>query len=470
MPSLSQGGYSAGAFHSLVVSWQGELLAWGNNSFGQVGDGSVVDRDRPVQLLRAGIAAVAAGKAHSLAVTERGEVLAWGSNENNLLGTGGTEKQLVPARVIESGIRAVSAGFKHSLALTDDGEVLAWGSNEYGQLGPHGPGIHSSPLRVPLPGRVKAISAGWYHSLALLENGAVYTWGFNTPDRTGFRNTGQPTAVLLRGIESISAGGVHSLALTETGIALAWGGGEKGQIGDGQLSKQTTPVPIADHIQHVAAGGYHSLAVDLENHVLVWGFHAYGLPGTGGEDPWRVELRPQIVPLDVDTFAVFSVSAGGGHSLAVSYDGEIFSWGGNSSGQVGDRTREDRELPKMIIGTGFVKLRSHEEMVDSMMKNNAKAVDDDDAEASRSRPGSGRCLSAAGAAVVGRAASGPPQLLLRAAGVSGGQRALLMTLQAEARPASAAAHAAARARWHARAVVVAFAARNAAFERLNGAL
>jgi len=114
-------------------------------------------------------------------------------------------------------------------------------------------------------------------------------------------------------------------------------------------------------------------------------------------------------------------------SKMVSYDGEIFSWGGNSSGQVGDRTREDRELPKMIIGTGFVKLRSHEEMVDSMMKNNAKAVDDDDAEASRSRPGSGRCLSAAGAAVVGRVASGPPQLLLRAAGVSGGQRALLRT-------------------------------------------
>merc|ERR1712232_508735 len=98
--------------------------------------------------------------------------------------------------------------------------------------------------------------------------------------------------------------------------------------------------------------------------------------------------------------------------------GEIYVWGGNSSGQVGDCTRADRELPKMILGTGTVKLRSNKEVIDKLMQN-CPPVDDGSEAGLSSRPSSGGQFAAVGAAVVGSTNLGPPQLMLRAAGVSG---------------------------------------------------
>ncbi|CAK0818604.1 unnamed protein product, partial [Prorocentrum cordatum] len=212
--------FSAGAAHNLVVTTRYELVAWGDNGEGQLGDGTTEDRLRPELILSGGVQAVAAGRHHSLALTEDGELMAWGCNEDGLLGVGVARRQLTPGRLIAEdggrlrGIRSMAAGWKHSLALTEQGEVLSWGANDYGQLGSGSSEPRRTPGRVQLRGRARAVAAGWYHSVALLESGEVWTWGFNTPSESSFRPLASPTLVIPSGIESVAAGGCHTVALS----------------------------------------------------------------------------------------------------------------------------------------------------------------------------------------------------------------------------------------------------------------
>eukprot|EP00405_Crypthecodinium_cohnii_P037205 CAMPEP_0206547556 /NCGR_PEP_ID=MMETSP0325_2-20121206/13363_1 /ASSEMBLY_ACC=CAM_ASM_000347 /TAXON_ID=2866 /ORGANISM="Crypthecodinium cohnii, Strain Seligo" /LENGTH=525 /DNA_ID=CAMNT_0054046877 /DNA_START=655 /DNA_END=2229 /DNA_ORIENTATION=+ len=390
MPPIYQGHLSAGASHSLLATAKGELLAWGLNGHGQVGDGTVVDRDRPVQILPGGVRAVAGGKAHSLAVTVEGELWAWGCNENGFLGTGWTEKQLTPVRLLEGNIQSVAAGARHSLALTEYGEVLGWGLNDYGQVGVDSKGLVAKPTKVELPLAATAIAAGWYHSLALLENGSVYAWGFNSTEGASFRSSYQPVRVILRSIASIAAGGVHSLALTTGGIVLAWGGNEKCQLGDGTTTRQSIPVPVADKITHIDAGAYHSVAVrDDDQALLTWGWFLQAENKYGQNGAWVVQPTPRMVPMDPASYSFWSCCAGDGHCLAVSMYGEVFAWGGNCSGQVGDRSKTDRLLPWTLFATGTMKLRSNQEILSQLMDGSPKAVDDALEEGSRPTSRSG---------------------------------------------------------------------------------
>ena len=116
----------------LAVKKDGTVWAWGDNYFGQLGDGTTQRRDTPVKVSGlAGVAAVAAGSGHSLAVKKDGTVWAWGSNVSGELGDGTTQNRRTPVPV--SGLTdvvAVAAGYHHSLALKSDGSVWMWGYNE----------------------------------------------------------------------------------------------------------------------------------------------------------------------------------------------------------------------------------------------------------------------------------------------------------------------------------------------------
>jgi alpha-tubulin suppressor-like RCC1 family protein len=184
---------SAGSGHGLAFTTTGRLYAWGYNGDGELGDGTTANADIPVRVkLPKGtkVSLIAAGEGHSLARTTAGRVLAWGDGTDGDLGNGATTGSLTPVRVkLPSGItvRALFGGCAMSLALTSKGAVLAWGDNSFGALG-NGTTTNSAvPVRVKLPRGTKAtaVAAGCTHNLALTASGHVLAWGYNGQGELG---------------------------------------------------------------------------------------------------------------------------------------------------------------------------------------------------------------------------------------------------------------------------------------------
>lgn len=235
----------AGQAHACLVTAGGGLRCWGNNGYGQLGDGSSTTRLKAVAVT--GVDAVrifSAGGSHTCAVTSGGGVTCWGSNESGQLGTGGSFYESTPAEVVGLGsVRAVSAGADHTCAVTSDGGVMCWGSNESGQLGDDSGIDQATPVVVAGLGSVQAISAGGNHTCAVTSDGGVSCWGSNKSGQLGDGtriNRSTPVEVARLGsVQAISAGGNHTCAVIGDRSVSCWGNNESGQLGNG---KMTVPV------------------------------------------------------------------------------------------------------------------------------------------------------------------------------------------------------------------------------------
>jgi alpha-tubulin suppressor-like RCC1 family protein len=237
----------------------------------------------------------------------------------------------------------------------------AWGSNSYGQLGHNTATTVSTSSPVSIIGGFTdwvQLAAGYRHSIGLRANRTIWVWGSNAGGALGDNtstNKSSPVTVLggFTDWAQVSAGGSFSLGVRANGTLWAWGSSSLGNLGDGTTINKSSPVLVAggftDWIQ-ASAGMAHSLGVRANGTLYAWGANATTQAGVLGDNTISPKSSPSLV---VGSFTDwFQASASRGHSLGIRGTGILYSWGINSSGQLGDNTSTSKSSPVSVVG-GF---------------------------------------------------------------------------------------------------------------------
>ena len=338
--------------------------AWGSNAAGQLGNGSTTDNHYPTLFnLPSGITitAVAAGYQHNLAIGSNNQLYAWGRNNEGEFGNGTTTSSNNPVAISSPffglPIIAVAAGYHHSLTIRSDGLLYAWGDNPDGELGNGSTTQSTTPTNVKTPPQtgITAIAAGKLHNLAIGNDGKLYAWGYNGDGELGNGTTTNGLTPIVVSLPNgaiptaIAAGGSHSLAIGSDGNLYAWGGNAAGQLGNGSTTNSLTPIlvslPVGVAPIAIAAGYQHSLAIGSDGNLYAWGYNADGELGNSttvqSPTPVVVSLPAGVIPINI--------SAGYQHSLAIGSDGKLYAWGNNSNGQLGDGSTVNSTTPVLAI-------------------------------------------------------------------------------------------------------------------------
>ncbi|MHC4497950.1 MAG: RCC1 domain-containing protein, partial [Planctomycetota bacterium] len=364
---------SGGEHHTLIADDTEDKHAWGCgwNIYGQLGDGTAEAKSLPVRVCS---------------------------------GEQGDHDWL-------QGIEAVGAGYVHSLALDANHTVWAWGYNYDGELG-NGEFFTAHPYcekdavqvhrgeQEPYPPsynrleRIVAVAAArsGVHSIALESNGHVWTWGYDGSGRLGNGgsniSTNVPTQVVkgeqnagdpcLTNIIAISGGESHTMALEEfvpgdadlKGRVYTWGSGSYGKLGHGSGVSSSVPVvvhsgqqglePNLVNIVAVSAGWYHSIALEkyvagdpnYKGRVYAWGSNGGGQlgdPDTSSSTSSPVVVHSGEQGIDPNLVNIVQIGAGDGHSMALDVNGNVWTWGANWCGQLGDGSEDSNQMPVKVV-------------------------------------------------------------------------------------------------------------------------
>jgi len=357
---------AAGRAHSCAVEVSGNVLCWGRNEEGALGNGSTVQSESPVAVRDLGQATdVAVGgnevgwQSHSCAIRAPNEVWCWGFNQFGQLGDGSTTSRTTPVAV--AGITApssIAVGDLHTCVVRIlDGRALCWGSNARGQVGDGTTDDRTEPVLVPGVSGVVHVAAGSTHSCARTQAGAVYCWGGNDDGQLGDGTTDDrpmPTRVGGTGrVLDVAASRGHTCVVREydtPGEAYCWGANGVGQLGDGTREGRSTPVRVEglEGALQIGTGATQTCARLDTGEVWCWGSNAFGQLGDGTTTD---RLTPGPV-LHIDD--AVDLSVGNSHSCAVRASGEVWCWGRNQFGRLGDGTTVDRTEPVPVSGVGGV--------------------------------------------------------------------------------------------------------------------
>ncbi len=180
---------SAGGHHTTAIKNNGTLWSWGKNYYGQLGDGTTINQSSPVQEAThaADWVQVSAGGNYTAAIKNNGTLWSWGNNSYGELGDGTTTRQNSPVQEATHGTDwvQVSAGYFHTAAIKSGGTLWSWGDNGFGQLGDGTNASSYKPIPVNDDSNWQQISAGYYHTTAIKSDGTLWSWGRNSEGQLG---------------------------------------------------------------------------------------------------------------------------------------------------------------------------------------------------------------------------------------------------------------------------------------------
>jgi alpha-tubulin suppressor-like RCC1 family protein len=308
-PEISYTTISAGGNFACGVAIDQNLYCWGNNLFGQLGNGLRTSGSTPAlaSVKSERFTTVSAGERHACALNLVGTAYCWGSDSKGQLGdyrdlNNLTLHSTTPIPVADTALsfKAISAGETHTCAVTQTGIAYCWGSNAAGQLG-NGQKIDSDiPVQVSGANTFIAIAAGGAHTCGVTTSGNMLCWGNNADGQVG-KGVANDTVLVPTtvsgggGYSQVSAGQHHTCGLGG-GVVRCWGNNESGQIGNGVFSGSDVPAPVTVaglQAVSISLGNRHSCAIGFDNRAWCWGSNRWG--ALGNEFQAAIRPTPQLV-------------------------------------------------------------------------------------------------------------------------------------------------------------------------------
>ena len=340
------------------------LFMWGNNSAGQLGDITTINKSSPVQIGSSSWSQVSVGDSHTLAIDAVGRLFGWGLatalnsstapfswtvvsentshvvavrsdgllftwglNSSGQLGDSTTINRSSPTQIGTSSWTTANAGDDHTLAITSDYRLFAWGGNATNQLGDNTTVNKSSPVQVVNPAvSWTSVTAANSFSMGITSTNSLYVWGLGTSGQLG-------TLTEIFSWNSISAGSSNSLAIRNNNRLYAWGLNTGYQLGDGSSVTKSSPVQVAGTLSwnSVSAGVNHTLGITNTGALYGWGVATTGATGNYGE-----------------VYSWNMVASAGNNSFFIRSDGSLWATGPNTNGFLGLNDTFERSSPVQV--------------------------------------------------------------------------------------------------------------------------
>ena len=349
----------AGASHFGAIRSDGNLFMWGSNFYGELGTNDSIHRSSPTQVTTMSSVSVLTLGAGFTGVIKAGALFAWGSNVYGQMG----DNKLIGA--VSGSWTQISVGPSHMAAIKSTGGLFTWGTNGSGQLGLNNTMNTSSPSQVG-SGSWSNVSAGANHTLAVASNGTLWAWGNNEFGQLGnnisgaFNGRSSPVQIgsnsnWSRAVASNTTDSspiqVQSFGITTNGNLFGWGRNDYGTLGDLTSTHRSSPVQIGSSLSwnNVASANGTTLAITSSS-VYSWGNGADGVLGTN--TTLHRSSPVQIGTIAANTSNKQTISVGFNSAAIINSSGTLFTWGTNSSGQLGDSTITHRSSPVQIGVTG----------------------------------------------------------------------------------------------------------------------
>lgn len=352
---------AVGGTFGCIVSELERVFCWGGSPAGQVGSGFIsVTPLPPTEVVGLGdVVHFAAGPGHSCAADQDGGVQCWGDNGARQLGTRAGDPRAVSATPIKvemlPPVREIGAGNSFTCAHVEGTDLRCWGFH----VPILNPGAPNQVTRFDGPTRISIVAPdglvidrlamGGSHGCMLMSDGTVYCWGENQSGQLG-RGDREPQQSALRvpglsGVLQVEAGQEHTCALMEDRTLRCWGWGLHGQLGTGRLDDELVPtdVPGVAGVVEVQACNAHTCARDDQGRVLCWG--ANWSAQLGADASTEPGLTPGYM---VGIPSATQLSCSMDHTCVLTEIGDVYCWGDNQGGQLGDGTEEPRASPVKV--------------------------------------------------------------------------------------------------------------------------